>query len=78
MSSGLDFEERYSPGSDATRMPFIDKVASKVPLESAYAYAAGEHFYYSSGTTNLLTLLFNERVGGPQNAPNHLYKDILY
>ena len=78
MSSGLDFEERYSPGSDATRMLFIDKVASKVPLESAYAYAAGEHFYYSSGTTNLLTLLFNERVGGPQNALNRLYKDILW
>ena len=78
MSSGLDFEERYSPGSDTTRMLFIDKVASDVPLESSYAFAAGEHFYYSSGTTNLLTLLFNEHVGGPQNALNHLYEDILW
>jgi CubicO group peptidase (beta-lactamase class C family) len=78
MSSGLDFDEVYAPGSDATRMLFMDTVASDVPLQSALAQAPGSHFYYSSGTTNLLTLLFNERVGGPQNALNHLYQDILW
>ena len=78
MSSGLDFDEVYAPGSDATRMLFMDTVVSGVPLQSALAEAPGTHFYYSSGTTNLLTLLFNERVGGPQNALNHLYQDILW
>ena len=78
MSSGLDFDEVYAPGSDATRMLFMDTVAANVPLQSALAQAPGSHFYYSSGTTNLLTLLFNERVGGPQNALNHLYQDILW
>jgi len=78
MSSGLDFDEVYAPGSDATRMLFMDTVASGLPLQSALAEAPGTHFYYSSGTTNLLTLLFNERVGGPQNALNHLYQDILW
>ena len=78
MSSGLDFDEVYAPGTDATRMLFMDATVSGVPLQSALAEAPGTHFYYSSGTTNLLTLLFNERVGGPQNALNHLYQDILW
>ncbi len=78
MSSGLDFSEVYAPGSDATRMLFMDTVASNVPLQSGLEFAPGTHFSYSSGTTNLLTLLFSERVGGPQNAINHLYQDILW
>ncbi len=78
MSSGLDFDEVYAPGSDATRMLFMDTDVSGVPLQSPLAEAPGTHFYYSSGTTNLLTLLFNERVGGPHNALNHLYQDILW
>ena len=78
MSSGLDFDEVYAPGSDATRMLFMDTIAANVPLQSALAQAPGSHFYYSSGTTNLLTLLFNERVGSPQDALNHLYQDILW
>jgi len=78
MSSGLDFAEVYAPGSDATRMLFMDPVASALPMQSALKHPQGSHFYYSSGTTNLLTLLFSERVGGPQNALNHLYRDILW
>ena len=78
MSSGLDFAEVYAPGSDATRMLFMDPVASALPMQSKLEHAPGSHFYYSSGTTNLLTLLFSQRVGGPQNAINHLYQDILW
>lgn len=78
MSSGLDFAEVYVPGSDATRMLFMDPVASALPMQSALEHSPGTHFYYSSGTTNLLTLLFSQRVGGPQNAINHLYQDILW
>ena len=78
MSSGLDFAEVYAPGSDATRMLFMDPVASALPMQSALEHSPGTHFYYSSGTTNLLTLLFSQRVGGPQNAINHLYQDILW
>ena len=78
MSSGLDFAEVYAPGSDATRMLFMDPVASALPIRSALEHSPGTHFYYSSGTTNLLTLLFSQRVGGPQKAINHLYQDILW
>ena len=78
MASGLDFSEVYVPGSDATRMLFMEPSAASVPLQSPLKYPPGTRFSYSSGTTNLLSLLFTQRVGGPQNAINHLYQDILW
>ena len=78
MTSGLDFSEVYVPGSDATRMLFMEPSAASVPLQSPLKYPPGTRFSYSSGTTNLLSLLFTQRVGGPQNAINHLYQDILW
>jgi len=68
MSSGLRFDEDYQPGSDATRMLFESPVAAAVPLVSPLEHQPGEFFSYSSGTTNLLSRLIFERVGGtPQD-----------
>ena len=78
MTSGLDFSEVYVPGSDATRMLFMEPRSASVPLQSPLKYPPGSRFSYSSGTTNLLSLLFTQRVGGPQNAINHQYQDILW
>ncbi len=77
MSSGLDFDETYAPGSDATHMLFAAHSASEVALGSVPAYPPGTHFAYSSGTTNLLMRLFAERLGGPQAALDTLYRDVL-
>ncbi len=77
MSSGLDFDETYAPGSDATHMLFVAHSASDVALGSVPAHPPGRHFAYSSGTTNLLMRLFAERLGGPQAALNTLYLDVL-
>ena len=63
MASGLDFSEVYVPGSDATRMLFMEPSAASVPLQSPLKYPPGTRFSYSSGTTNLLSLLFTQRVG---------------
>ena len=78
MTSGLEFSEVYVPGSDATRMLFMAPSAASVPLQSPLKHPPGSRFSYSSGTTNLLSLLFTQRVGGAQNAINHLYQDILW
>lgn len=78
MSSGLAFSEVYTPGSDATRMLFMQPRAANVPLQNPLEHPSGSHFSYSSGTTNLLSLLFTQRVGGPQQAIDHLYEDILW
>lgn len=60
MSSGLQFNETYSPGSDSTNMLFSAHNASSVPLHSEVEFVPGQHHSYSSGTTNLLSrLIFN-------------------
>lgn len=68
MSSGLDFEEPYVPGSDSTRMLFFAPSAAGVALESELLHEPGSHFYYSSGTTNLLMRLAWDRLGGDTQA----------
>lgn len=77
MLSGLDFNERYAAGSDATRMLFESHSAAAVALASPLQYPPGERFAYSSGTTNLLTRLWVERMGGTEKAVNYLLGEIL-
>ncbi len=68
MSSGLDFDEPYVPGSDSTRMLFQSPSAAAVALASPAAHAPGTQFYYSSGTTNLLAYLLWQRSGADSQA----------
>tara|TARA_R110002049_G_scaffold72389_1_gene186649 strand:+ start:1925 stop:3289 length:1365 start_codon:yes stop_codon:yes gene_type:complete len=68
MTSGLSFTEDYVPGTDSTRMLFESPSAASVAMASPALHPPGTHFYYSSGTTNLLSLLVFERVGGSAQA----------
>ncbi len=68
MTSGLEFFEPYVPGSDSTRMLFTEPDAAAVALASPAEYSPGEHFYYSSGNTNLLMRLARDRLGGSSQA----------
>ena len=78
MTSGLDFDETYAPGSDATRMLFTSPSASEVAMESALHKSPGHHFSYSSGTSNLLARLLFERVGGTAQANvDYFYQALL-
>jgi len=62
-SSGLKWAEVYSGPSDATTMLFKKRdagiYASQVPLQ----HTPGEVFYYSSGTTNILSYIIRQTVG---------------
>ena len=78
MASGLHFEEVYAPGSDATRMLFNAHSASTVALQQLLEHPVGEYFSYSSGTTNLLSRLFYQRVGGStQQSVDYLYSEFF-
>ena len=78
MTSGLAFEEVYAPGADATRMLFNAHSAAAIPRAKALEFPVGTHFAYSSGTTNLLSLLYFERVGGtPQASYTFLQQRLL-
>ncbi len=63
MSSGLQFDETYAPGSDATHMLFTASSASDVAINSALAHAPDSQFSYSSGTTNLLSRYLHQVLG---------------
>lgn len=78
MTSGLNFDETYAPGSDSTRMLFTEPSASSVPLSSRLGYEPGEHFSYSSGTTNLLSRLVHNKLGNnTQSSVNFLFNQLF-
>jgi hypothetical protein len=54
MSSGLEWNEDYNHISDVTRMLFLDRDMSQMQLHKKLKFPIGEHWNYSSGTTNLL------------------------
>jgi len=78
MSSGLNFDETYAPGSDATRMLFLSPSASDVALASDLSHKPGSLFYYSSGTTNILTRWLHETLGGSQQTLDFLQQELLH
>ena len=56
MQSGLEFSEEYGdPRSDVNRMLFELADAGAFAANKPAAYKPGEHWYYSSGTSNLLS-----------------------
>jgi CubicO group peptidase (beta-lactamase class C family) len=77
MSTGLEFSEPYIPGNDSTRMLFTAASASEVALQSPLKHPPGSYWYYSSGTSNLLTRLVADRLGGnPQALLNFFAREI--
>jgi CubicO group peptidase (beta-lactamase class C family) len=78
MSSGLEFDETYAPGSDATHMLFTAASASDVAMNSPLIHVPDEHFSYSSGTTNLLTRYMHQKLGAKtQQSTDFLIDEIF-
>ena len=77
MTSGLDWDETYAPGSDSTRMLFQAHSAAGVAMASPLADPPGTAFSYSSGTTNLLARYLHDRLGGPQAQLDFLHSELL-
>jgi CubicO group peptidase (beta-lactamase class C family) len=77
MSSGLDWEENYSGPSDVTNMLFKKKdmgiYAASVPAK----YEPGIKFYYSSGTTNIISRIVRETIGD-ENYYRFPYEELFY
>lgn len=65
-SSGLKWEENYAGPSPATRMLFRERDAGRFAAASPLAHTPGEVFYYSSGTTNIISRILRETLGDEQ------------
>jgi CubicO group peptidase (beta-lactamase class C family) len=68
MSDGLDFSEQYNPGDDATTMLFTSPSASDFTIARPLAHEPGARFNYSSGTANVLSRIYLDVLGGPQQS----------
>jgi CubicO group peptidase (beta-lactamase class C family) len=62
-SSGLNWEENYGGPSGATNMLFKKKDMGVYAADVAPLHKPGEVFYYSSGTTNIISRIVREAVG---------------
>ena len=63
MSSGLDWSENYAMPSGATNMLFKDASMAKTAASVGLAYEPDEVWYYSSGTTNIISEIVRNTVG---------------
>jgi CubicO group peptidase (beta-lactamase class C family) len=67
MTDGLDFEEVYDPGTDATQMLFTVGSTADFAADKPLANPPGTRWNYSSGTTNILCAVAQEAAGaGPE------------
>ncbi len=62
-TNGLDWVENYAGVSDATNMLFLKPNAAEVAATKPLKYEPGSYFYYSSGTTNILSQFLRTQLG---------------
>ncbi len=68
MESGLDFEETYFPGDDATRMLYRSPAMWTVAPRRGQLFEPGKKFSYSSGDTNLASWVWQQSLDQPYDA----------
>ncbi|MCB1176235.1 MAG: serine hydrolase, partial [Leptospiraceae bacterium] len=78
MTDGLDFEEEYGPGTDATIMLYESKSMADFVIGKNSKHTPGRIFNYSSGTTNILSKIVKERSKVVFNNPDHFMKRELF
>lgn len=76
-SSGLDWVEDYGSPSGATNMLFKSKDMGIYAATAKVKDKPGEVFYYSSGTTNIISRIVRETVGDA-NYYKFPYEELLY
>lgn len=64
MESGLAFDERYAPLSDAVEMLYESTDMGAYAMQKPLKAVPGTKWQYSSGTTNLLAKILLEKTGG--------------
>jgi CubicO group peptidase (beta-lactamase class C family) len=62
MTSGMDWDENYYSPFSATPKLYYGSNNEKFVLEQTYKQKPGEAYYYSSASTQLLTLLLKRAI----------------
>jgi hypothetical protein len=78
MESGLGFNEDYGAGGDPARMLYAESSASLFAAGKPQRKVPGNHFYYSSGDTNILMRVARMKSGLSQAQWNRYPRDALF
>lgn len=77
MNSGLEWEENYNTICDATKMLFLAEDMGKVQLDKPAQFKPNTHWNYSSGTTNLLSLILKRQFKTQQEYLDFWYSAVI-
>ena len=77
MNSGLEWEENYSTICDATKMLFQAEDMGKVQMDKPAQFKPDTHWYYSSGTTNLLSRILRAQFKTQQEYLDFWYSAVI-
>lgn len=77
MNSGLEWEENYNTICDATKMLFLAEDMGKVQLDKPAQFKPNTHWNYSSGTTNLLSLILRRQFKTQQQYLDFWYSAVI-
>ncbi|MFH6945460.1 serine hydrolase domain-containing protein [Flavobacterium sp. FlaQc-50] len=77
MNSGLEWEENYSTICDATKMLFQSEDMGKVQMDKPAQFKPNTHWYYSSGTTNLLSKILKHQFKSQQEYLDFWYSAVI-
>ena len=77
MNSGLEWEENYETICDATKMLFEAEDMAQCQLVKKAAFKPDSHWYYSSGTSNLLSGILRKQFATHQEYLDFWYSALI-
>lgn len=77
MNSGLKWTEDYSKESDVTNMLYRENDMYTFSVSAPLAHEPGKTFYYSSGTTNILSGLVKNQFQDVNQYLDFIYKELF-
>lgn len=77
MQSGLRWNEDYGNRSDVTQMLYCANDFAKFTYDQPFAFQAGSHWYYSSGSVNIVNYLMRKTIGNDNEYYNFAQKRLF-
>lgn len=77
MQSGLEWNEDYGNRSDVTVMLHCEEDMAKFAYSQKMEFEPGTNWYYSSGTTNIITHLIRKSIGNDEEFLKFPYKRLF-
>ncbi len=78
MTTGLKWEEDYGDISEVTRMLYEETNCSKLAINQPKQYAPDSVWYYSSGSSNILTEIVKREFDNINDYWNFPYKELFH